>query len=62
MTSQMKRYTGQGLEGSRVKKLLSQWSWDVSAFQHLRVLTNPEALRSLSLWFLWRFHDIDMVE
>ena len=49
MNSQMKRYTGQGLEGSRVKKLLSQWSWDIPAFQHQSVLTNLEALRSLSL-------------
>ena len=44
MNSQMKRYIGQGLEGSPAQELLSPWSWSVPPSWHVDVFTNPEAL------------------
>lgn len=42
MKSQVKRYTGQGAEGSQAQEPLSVWSWDVPPFQNRDVFTNSE--------------------
>ena len=49
MDSQMKRYTGQGLEGPQVQEPLSPWSWGTPLSQHMDVSTNMEAPSVLNI-------------
>ena len=42
MNSQMKRYIGQGWEGSN-QELLFLWSWSAPPSQHVDVFANTEA-------------------
>lgn len=46
MNIQMKRYTGQGLGGSRVQEHLSPWSWGVPPSRCIDVFANLEAFRT----------------
>lgn len=49
MNHQMKRYTEQDLEGSKVLELLFLWSWGGLLSQHIDVFTNQEVSESHTL-------------
>lgn len=42
--NQMKRFIGQGLEGSQVREHLSLWSWGMPLLWHVDVFTKLEVL------------------
>lgn len=48
--SQMKRYTGLGLEWSQVLRFLSPWSWGASPSQFMDLFTNTEAPQTPCNW------------